>query len=111
MLKSSTTTNIPAGPDGLPAIHPGDMLRREFLEPLDMTATALARALGMPPNRIIAIVNGDRSVTAETAILFEAFFKVSAEFWLSLQRTYDLKIANADKRLAARAKKIRAIAA
>ena len=60
----------------------------------------------MPPNRIIAITNEERSVTAETAILLEAYFKVSAMFWLNLQRTYDLKIASRDKIVKAKALKI-----
>jgi antitoxin HigA-1 len=106
MSKSLTTTSIPAGPNNMPPIHPGEILRLEFLEPLEMSPTVLARALGIPPNRVIAIVNEQRSITAETAILLEAYFKVSAVFWLNLQRAYDLKIANRDKLVRAKALKI-----
>ncbi len=104
MLKSSTTTKSLIS--GMRPIHPGEMLRHEFLEPLGLSATALARALGMPPNRIISIVNGDRGITAETAMLLEAYFKVSAEFWLNLQRAYELRLASRDKKLIARIRKV-----
>lgn len=106
MLKLSTTTRSLLS--GMRAIHPGEILAHEFLQPLGLTPTALARALGIPPNRVIGIVNGQRSVTAETAILLEAYFKSSAEFWLNLQRAYELRMAAKDHRLAARAKHIRA---
>lgn len=96
MSKSLTTTSLPPGPNGMPAIHPGKVLRVEFLEPLNMSPTALARALDIPPNRVIAIVNGERSITAETALLLQAYFRVTAEFWLGLQRAYDLKVAKQD---------------
>jgi len=89
-------------------IHPGEILLHEFLLPLGLSPTALARELGLPPNRIIGIVNGQRGVTAETAILLEAYFKNSAEFWLNLQRAYELRVASKDHRLAVRANQIRA---
>ena len=71
-------------------IHPGEILLHEFLQPLGLSPTALARVLGIPPNRVIGIVNGQRGITAETAILLEAYFKNSAEFWLNLQDSFDL---------------------
>lgn len=89
-------------------IHPGEILLHEFLQPIGLTPTALARALGIPPNRVIGIVHGQRSVTAETAILLEAYFKTSAEFWLNLQHAYELRVASRNHRLATRANHIRA---
>lgn len=106
MLKSSTT--IKSLLAGMRAIHPGEVLLHEFLQPLGLTPTALARALGLPPNRVIGIVKGQRGVTAETAILLEAYFKSSAEFWLNLQRAYELRLASKNHRLASRANQIRA---
>jgi addiction module HigA family antidote len=74
-----------------------------FLKPLGMTANALAKAIGVPPNRITAILKGERGITGDTAIRFGTFFKTSAEFWMNLQMTYDLR--NAEKALPARVRK------
>jgi addiction module HigA family antidote len=68
-------------------------LRTEFLEPLGLSAGALARALGVPRNRIGAILGGSRTLTADTALRLGIYFGTSAEFWLSLQAAYDLKRA------------------
>jgi addiction module HigA family antidote len=80
-----------AGP--LPPVSPGQVLRTEFLEPLGLSAGALARALGVPRNRIGAILGGSRTLTADTALRLGIYFGTSAEFWLSLQAAYDLKRA------------------
>ena len=74
-------------------IHPGEILRDEYLVPLDMSANALAPALGVPTNRITAIVNGDRAVTADTALRLAKYFDTTPEFWLNLQLRYDLRVA------------------
>ena len=58
-----------------------------------LTANALAKAIGVPPNRITVILKGERGITGDTAIRLGAFFKTSAEFWMNLQMTYDLGIA------------------
>ncbi len=79
--------------DRLPAIHPGEVLNEEFLLPMEVTQYRLARAIGVDPRRIHAIVHGERSVTAETALLLSRFFGNSAEFWMGLQSQYDLEVA------------------
>ncbi|MFB6345405.1 MAG: HigA family addiction module antitoxin [bacterium] len=70
--------------------HPGEILKHDFLVPLELTQTELADRLDIPYPRVNEIVNGKRGVTPETAVLLEKLFDVSAEFWLNLQRTYDL---------------------
>ena len=77
----------------LPPVHPGDVLRHEFLEPLGLTAHALAVALRVPATRITAIVSGRRAVTAETAQRLARHFGTSAGFWLNLQKSHDLEVA------------------
>ena len=74
------------------AIHPGEHLAEE-LEALDMSATALARQLKVPTNRITEIINGQRAITGDTALRLAHFFGTSAEFWLNLQSLYDLRLA------------------
>ena len=75
----------------MPPIHPGEILRDEFLVPLKISQYRLARSVGVDPRRVHAIIHGERSVTAETALLFSRFFGNSAEFWMSLQSQYDLE--------------------
>jgi addiction module HigA family antidote len=67
----------------------GEMLNEEFLKPLGLTANALAKAIGVPLNRITAILKDERGITGDTAIRLGTFFKTSAEFWMNLQMTYD----------------------
>lgn len=76
----------------IPAIHPGEHLAEELRE-LNMSATSLARQLDVPTNRITAILNGRRSITGDTALRLAHFFDTSAEFWLNLQKLYELRIA------------------
>ena len=73
-------------------VHPGEILREEMDE-LDLSANALASRLGVPPNRISAIVRGTRGITADTALRLGRFFGQTPEFWMNLQRTYDLVVA------------------
>jgi addiction module HigA family antidote len=77
----------------LPPVHPGDVLRHDFLEPLGLTAHALALALRMPPNRITTILAGEQAVTAETALRLARHFGTSAGFWLNLQKMHELEVA------------------
>ena len=77
----------------LPPVHPGDVLRHDFLEPLGLTAHALALTLRVPANRVTAILAGERSVTAETALRLARHFGTSAGFWLNLQKAYELDVA------------------
>ena len=77
--------------DYLPPMHPGEILREEFMEPLGLTQNALARALGVSPRRINQIVNEQRAVTADTAVRLARFFDMSPEFWMGLQVDHDLE--------------------
>lgn len=74
-------------------IHPGVILAEEFLRPMGVSAYALAKAIGVPRNRVTAIVHGDRAVSADTALRLGRYFGMSAEFWLGLQTAYDLEVA------------------
>lgn len=74
-------------------VTPGEVLREEFMLPLGLSARALAREIGVPSNRITAILSGDRSVTADTAILLGERFGTTPEFWLNLQTQHDLEEA------------------
>ncbi len=74
-------------------VTPGEVLLEEFMQPLGLSARTLGRELGVPQNRISAIVNGSRGVTAESAILLGERFGTSAEFWMNLQVTHDLEEA------------------
>lgn len=69
--------------------HAGDILKIEFLDELGMSQNALARAIGVPPNRINAIVNGTRRVTADTDLRLCKYFGLSEGFWLRLQNSYE----------------------
>ena len=73
------------------------------MKPLGLTVNALAKAIGVPPNRITAILKDERGITGDTPIRLGTFFKTSAEFWMNLQMTYDLR--NAEKALPARVRK------
>ena len=77
----------------LPPMHPGEVLREEFMVPLGLSGRALAREFGVPSNRITEIVAGERAITAATAILLAERFGTTAEFWLNLQSTHDLEVA------------------
>lgn len=78
-----------------PPIHPGEILNAEFLKPMNISQYRLAKSIGVDPRRIHAIVHGERSITAETALLLARFLGNSAAFWIGLQNQYDLEIAQA----------------
>ena len=78
----------------LPNIHPGEILLKEFLKPLEISQNALARAAAVPPRRINKIVLGKRSVTADTAVRLAAALGTSERFWLGVQADYDLEEAH-----------------
>ena len=78
-----------------PPIHPGEMLADELSE-LGISATALSQALDVPTNRVTQIINGQRAITAETALRLGRWFGTSAEFWLNLQKQYELRRAEQD---------------
>lgn len=76
----------------MPTIHPGEHLAEELAE-LKMSAAELARKMKVPTNRATSILNGQRSITGDTALRLAHFFGTSAEFWLNLQNLYELRLA------------------
>ena len=78
--------------DLLDPIKPGEILREDFMDPMNISINKLSRDLVVPPNRISAIVNGKRAITADTALRLERYFGVEAQFWLNLQSEYDLRM-------------------
>lgn len=79
--------------NGMRPVHPGEILREDFLVPLGMSATALAKALNVPVPRITDIVRERRAVTADTAMRLARYFGGDARSWLNLQTAYDLRLA------------------
>ena len=77
--------------DRLRNIHPGEILKEEFLDPFDITAYRLAKEIKIPQTRISQILQGRRRITADTALRLSEFFGNSAQFWLGLQDDYDLE--------------------
>lgn len=96
MSKSSTTTSRLQGKRVLPPIHPGEMLREEFLLPLGITPYALAQKLKVPRTRIERLVREETALTPDTALRLARYFGSSPEFWLNMQTVYDLTRAEAD---------------
>ena len=74
-----------------PPIHPGEILKEDFLIPMDITQYRLAKAIGVDARRIHSIVHGERAITAETALLLASYFGNSPGFWMGLQSQYDLE--------------------
>lgn len=83
----------------LDPIHPGEILLEDFLKPLEISINRLAREIDVPPGRISTIVNGKRSITADTALRLAAYFGSSPELWLNLQTDYDLRLARRNTEL------------
>jgi antitoxin HigA-1 len=81
--------------NNLPPVHPGRILRRQ-LDALDMSARRFAEHIGVPPNAVTEILNGQRSVTAQMAIRLGKAFGTTPQYWVNLQSMYDLKRAQAD---------------
>ena len=78
--------------NGMRSVHPGEILREE-LQTLALSANALSKALNVPVNRITAILNGQRGVTADTALRLARYFGTTPQVWLNLQQSYDLRRA------------------
>lgn len=74
-------------------IHPGEILKEEFMEPLELSANALAHALDVPTNRITAIINEQRGITGDTALRLSRYLGTTPEFWMNLQASYEIKKA------------------
>jgi addiction module HigA family antidote len=89
MPKLPTTIKYKEG-DKLPPIAPGKILRSEFMEPLNLNANKLALYMGVPASRVNAILNDNRTITADTALRLSRVFNISPEFWLNLQSNYEI---------------------
>ena len=97
--KSSITIEVEQGgmtvarQKTLPPIHPGETIREDVLKPLGLSVNRLAMELHVPTTRMSEIVNGRRSITADTALRLARYLGTSAQFWLNLQSKYDLECA------------------
>jgi antitoxin HigA-1 len=80
----------------LPIIHPGEILKLDFLEPMNITPYRLSVDIGVAQTRMSEIINGKRGISADTAIRLSRYFGNSAQFWLNLQAGYDLRLAQAE---------------
>ncbi len=80
----------------LPIIHPGEILKLDFLEPMNITPYRLSVDIGVAQTRMSEIINGKRGISADTAIRLSRYFSNSAQFWLNLQAGYDLRLAQAE---------------
>lgn len=95
MSKSSTiTAEIDRSFKRLPPVHPGEILREEFLSPANLSAGAVARACGIPRTRIERLIREETSISADTALRLGRYFSTSADFWMNLQIRYDLEGAS-----------------
>ena len=79
--------------NGMRPVHPGEILREEFMVPLGLSSNALAHALGVTPARINDIVRERRGITADTALRLARYFGTDAQSWINLQAAYDLRVA------------------
>ena len=94
MSKSSTTIKVRrSGKRDIPPVHPGEILRTEFLDELGMSVAALARAINVPRVRLNDLVRGRRGITADTAMRLGRYFGMSPVFWMNLQSHYELESA------------------
>ena len=75
-------------------VPPGEILKEEFLDPFGLSSYALAKELNVPTNRITAIVNGERAITADTALRLSRYFGTTPDFWMNLQTHYDLELTS-----------------
>lgn len=91
--------------NGMRPVHPGEILLEEFMKPGDppLNANMLAKGIDVPANRITAIIKGQRGITGDTAVRLAIFFNTTAEFWMNLQKTYELRLA--EKALSGRVRK------
>ena len=80
----------------LPPVHPGEILREEFMLPLELSSHALARAIGVTPARVNDIANEKRGITADTALRLGRYFGTTADVWINLQKRFELETARRD---------------
>lgn len=85
-------------PKLLDEIHPGEILLEDFMKPLDIRARKLAADIDVSPSRISELVNGNRPITADTALRLGIFFGIEPRFWLNLQAEYDMRVADRELR-------------
>jgi antitoxin HigA-1 len=90
-------SRIPAPPNGLRAVHPGEILREEYLIPLGLSANALSQALHVPASRINDITLERRGITVDTAMRLVRYFGGDVQSWMNLQTTYEIKTAEKEK--------------
>lgn len=81
---------------GIDPVHPGEVLLHDFMEPLGLSANALAGKMGVPANRVSMIAAGRRGISGDTALRFAAAFGTTAEFWMNLQKRWELEVARAE---------------
>jgi addiction module HigA family antidote len=93
--------------NGMAPVHPGEILREEYLVPLKMSANRLAMSLGIPTNRITEIINERRAISADTALRLARALNTSPDFWLNLQKRFELRTAEIE--LGAKLKAIKPI--
>jgi addiction module HigA family antidote len=86
----------------LPPIHPGEILREEFMVPLNLSINRLSRDLRVPVNRVSEIVNGKRGITAGSALRLARYFNTTPQFWLNLQTAYELEVSGRAEAVAIR---------
>jgi addiction module HigA family antidote len=77
----------------IPPVHPGAILKSDFLEPIELSVNALSQAINVPRTRLNDIVRGRRGITADTALRLARYFGVGAQFWMNLQSHYELELA------------------
>ena len=93
----------------LPPIHPGEILKEEFLQPMGISQHRLAKEISVSPRRINQIVQGKRAITPDTALRLSRYFGMSERFWLNLQTRYDLEVTK-DRLKGRLAKEVRVLA-
>jgi addiction module HigA family antidote len=98
MVKTRITKRGALHPLERVSTHPGQILLKEFLEPLGLTQVKLAKAINIPINRVNELIRGKRGITPETALLLAEYFNNSPEFWMNLQTAYDLTRVRAEWR-------------
>jgi antitoxin HigA-1 len=89
-MKTDSTSKIKK----IKPMHPGEMIREDFLKDYNLTAYALAKAIKVPQSRLSEILKGNRAITADTALRLARYFGNTAQFWMNLQADYDLRMAD-----------------
>jgi addiction module HigA family antidote len=95
MSKSQTTTKKLKNPmieEKMAPVHPGEILKEDFMVPMGISQYLLAKSIGVDPRRINALIHGKRAITADTALRLGRYFGIEPEFWMNLQTHYDLEV-------------------